>query len=510
MKILIVDDEDLTRQGLIRSVDWDSLGISRILEANDGVLGVSVALRERPDIILCDVRMPHLDGIQMVERIRQDMPQVSAIFMSGYSDKEYLMSAIKLNAINYIEKPIDNSELVAALRKAIEQCLRQTRQNDAEMANTNAAADSLAYLLTTPPTDAAVKDEINSLCSQFYQHYSSDKFKYITTIIVKLASAPEASAELSYIYQQLRASLAPMHIHVIFTEKRLYHLVYHLYSSSPISDTMLHTACELIKKQFANYKEYNIAVGCSAAGIFNAYKSYESAVILLQSSYFFHNEEVLYHSGDNAASFSSQPDFDQIKADYSDAIEKKDSDTLSALQESLYNSCSQSLILLPNQVKSVYYDLLAMVISSSSENIMDYMDHCFSYDRLHELLVDRTSVYLSQQASSSSENKTVYLIKSYIADHYSNPSLSVKDISDYAHLSVSYLCTFFKSETGTTLNQYITYFRMDKAAQMLLDPRNTINEISSAVGYNDSNYFGKSFKKNIGLSPSEYREKVMK
>ena len=100
------------------------------------------------------------------------------------------------------------------------------------------------------------------------------------------------------------------------------------------------------------------------------------------------------------------------------------------------------------------------------------------------------------------------MIKDYISRNYMNDTLSVKDISSHVYLSTSYVCTFFKSETGQTLNQYLTEFRMEKAKQLLSDPRYKISEISSKVGYTDGNYFGKSFKKYSGFSPSEYREKM--
>ena len=89
-------------------------------------------------------------------------------------------------------------------------------------------------------------------------------------------------------------------------------------------------------------------------------------------------------------------------------------------------------------------------------------------------------------------------------------SLSVKDISAHVFLSASYVCTFFKNETGQTLNQYLTEYRMEKAKQLLKNGRFKISDISSRVGYSDGNYFGKSFKKYSGLSPSEYREKNLK
>ena len=91
MKLLIVDDEQLTREGIVSSVDWETVGITEVLEADDGVNGLEMAKRHQPDIVLCDVRMPRMDGIAMLERIEALFPDTVAIFMSGYSDKEYLV-----------------------------------------------------------------------------------------------------------------------------------------------------------------------------------------------------------------------------------------------------------------------------------------------------------------------------------------------------------------------------------------------------------------------------------
>lgn len=118
------------------------------------------------------------------------------------------------------------------------------------------------------------------------------------------------------------------------------------------------------------------------------------------------------------------------------------------------------------------------------------------------LLNEKTSV-------SSQESSPVTLMKDYIYKNYSNASLSVKSISDYACLSVAYACTVFKTETGKTLNQYLTEYRMGKAKQLLLDPRIRVSDISSRIGYLDGGYFSKSFKKATGLSPTEYREKLL-
>ena len=115
MKLLIVDDEELTRVGVISSIIWQSIGIDEVLQADDGMNGLEMARMHKPDIILCDVRMPRLDGIQMLEQLETILPDVVPVFMSGYSDKEYLKAAIKLKAVNYIEKPLDPLEIQDAV-----------------------------------------------------------------------------------------------------------------------------------------------------------------------------------------------------------------------------------------------------------------------------------------------------------------------------------------------------------------------------------------------------------
>ena len=140
---------------------------------------------------------------------------------------------------------------------------------------------------------------------------------------------------------------------------------------------------------------------------------------------------------------------------------------------------------------------------------MDVLESCFNVQDLHEILASRTEAFFSRLEHTVRENSTIFLIKDYISKNYRNELLSVKDISDHVFLSTSYVCTFFKNETGQTLNQYLTQYRMEKAKQLLADPRYKITDISSKVGYSDSNYFGKSFKKYCGLSPSEYRERTL-
>ena len=333
MKLLIVDDEELTRNGLISIIDKKKLGIDTIYVADDGINGLNMAQKEQPDIILCDVRMPRLDGIGMLEKIKQSAPNTVAIFMSGYSDKEYLMSAIKLGAINYIEKPIDQLDLESAIQKAIEQCLRIKRESAADEMNTNQAASELAYYLTMPYQTC--KDSVDYINQQFYKHYNSiDKFKYISTIIVKISAASEINSKLQYIYQRLRTELSSSHIHIIFTEKRLFYLVYHIYSDSPISEDNIAFVCEQLNKAFCDCGDYFITIGGTVHGIENAYHSYENAVILLQKSFFFPPCTIIKSDLSTKDMSNSIP---EIIANFSTALESANEKNIKTVLSNLYD-----------------------------------------------------------------------------------------------------------------------------------------------------------------------------
>lgn len=191
------------------------------------------------------------------------------------------------------------------------------------------------------------------------------------------------------------------------------------------------------------------------------------------------------------------------------------------LLENLFQYFYRNPTLLQNQVKDLYYKLLLALDDarkqlkvtspsvSGQSSIVDMLEHCFTFQEIHQILKEKTEQFFADAQNLTEDNPTIFMIKEYISKNYGNETLSVKDISTHVFLSTSYVCTFFKNETGQTLNQYLTEYRMERAKQLLADPRYKITDISSKVGYSDGNYFGKSFKKYSGLSPSEYREKMI-
>lgn len=520
MKLLIVDDEELTRTGLISSIDWDSLGITEILQADDGVNGLEMARLHKPEIILCDVRMPRMTGIAMLERLEKILPDCVPIFMSGYSDKEYLKAAIKLKAVNYIEKPLHPEEVRDAVLEAQSLYRQKLRSHRGEALHSQETATRLAQKLTLPPSD---NSEIADLCLELGQPELLDPDMNFTSIIVKLNSGVESSGIfLEDILNDISYFLEHYHLKCLFVEKRVQYLVHHIYGSNAPSPTTLSAVGSYISRQYDCCGKHLIAAGNTVTDISRVYQSYASAVILLQNCFFFPEKTFLT---ENTIKQLSQkgPVPDSLQSPENTfskyLLAGEETHCVQFLEELFrYYSCNHTFM--PNQIRDLYYQLFNALSSSRKKNqvesglhekqdlIMDTLNNAFTYEELHESLKEKTSQYFEDARNSQPENSTIFMIKDYISRNYMNDTLSVKDISSHVYLSASYVCTFFKSETGQTLNQYLTEYRMEKAKQLLSDPRYKISEISSKVGYTDGNYFGKSFKKYSGFSPSEYREKM--
>ncbi len=509
----------LTRTGLVTSINWINLGIDEVYQAQDGVDGYHVAMNHKPDIILSDVRMPRMTGIEMLEKIRQELPDTVFIFMSGYSDKEYLKAAIKLQAVSYVEKPLDIEEVSEVVREAIDRCQSIRQNRDAESLSDSISANHLATCLTIPYR--SVKDSIQSLSQDYCRKYgSAEMFHAAFTLILQIEEETELAPDFLRMFEDaVHERLRTLRLHVISTEKKTNLFVFHMFKKDTFSETTIQQAVNIFCSQLAvlDIRDWYITCGSIVSGIHKLYESYSSAVISLQHSYFFEPTTVLLENTPLPA--KNPVALDRISDDISGALKAADAKALEQLCQKMYDAIYQNPALLRRSVQTLYYQMITVLLEqrrqrqlsdngliSNTAEALDIVNRSFSFGGMHRYFVELVQKYLDDINQHVPENSSVYLIKQYIQKHYGNPMLSTKEISEYAALSASYACTVFKNETGQTLNQYLTEYRLERAKELLADPRNNVSDVASQVGYNDSNYFGKAFKKYVGASPSDYRE----
>ncbi|MBR5046794.1 MAG: response regulator [Eubacterium sp.] len=518
MRLLLVDDEKLTQQGIVNSINWSDFGIEEVLVADDGQQGLELAREYHPEIILCDVRMPRMTGIEMIEKILAFSPDSVPILISGYSDKEYLKAAIKLKALSYIEKPLNIPEVEETLREAVRQyqTSRRYRQNELNQMQSDKAA--LALLFSMPRT-AETENRILQLIGKTKLHI--DEQTSFETWVVKLARSEQIS--LSSVEKKQKAFCELIRrkgLNVLYTQKHTYNYIFFIYSNFRISEKESIWIGQTLKKSCTDVENFYVSKGRQHKGIWGAYESYSEAALLLESSFFFPNKMILTpdmpESKHNMADFRKK--YPHYLSEFASALEIQNQGECKDMLDLLYHYSQRSLNMLPNDVKDVYYRLFILIqeaeqnlyVSSSlprkdSDAIMSYLDEFETLDQVSRAISQRMEAFFEQQSSFTKESPMIYQIKEYIADNYTDESLSVRDISEYVDRSVSYICSFFKSETGKTLNQYITEYRILRAKQLLKDPEIKISTVSRQVGYSDGNYFAKLFRKMEGVSPSAYR-----
>jgi len=518
LKILIIDDEKLSREGLLHNIDWDSLRINEVILAEDGQKGITLAQQHCPEIILSDIRMPHMNGIQMAEKIHEILPDTCIIFISGYSDKEYLKAAIKLKAIRYVEKPIEQKEIEDALREAVQQIEIAKHSRHAELSHQREQSSQLALTIIQKEGLDASK-EILTLTRSL--NLTIKENTYFTTCLVEFQTpiSTLSSQALGTLLQEVSQMLAKLELSEIYAYKNDRYLILHIYGMKKPSDAILEKCCTYLQTHLSAFCNFFIAMGKTVCGIRQVYQSYISAAILLQSSFFREYNEILT---DNEQKTDSQLLKDQILP-FSMALSEKNIQKARQIIDGLFADLRNCQTLLQGQVKDIYYQYFMQIQNylttnqiwtteqnQATESIWESISRCPTLKELHTMLCHKLEMLSESLENATLESSLVFQIKSFICKNYSIDSLSVKDIGEHVYLSPSYVCTLFKNETGVTLNQYLTEYRIEMAKQLLCDKQYKIADISSKVGYSDSSYFGKAFKKSIGLSPTEYREKMMK
>lgn len=522
-KILIVDDEALTREGIRASIAWEDFRIGTVLEAENGREGLRLARKHLPEIILTDVRMPQMSGVDMAEQVRRFLPNTSIIFMSGYSDKEYLKAAIRYKAVRYVEKPLNLLELEEALREAVAQYseaqLSQESRTGAE-AETGGSVASLLSRALPHEGEEGIR-LLESECAKLGYLFPADTS--FTVMILKFAEkhlsdleTPEARLAMQESQRECVSYFARFSLQEVHLHKYDRYLIYFLYGPRPSGETILRIARK-IQTLYRTIGDLFLAVGRTCPGVGRAYDSYASAVILMRSSFFYERGSII--TEEDSENAGRAVNLSGYAARFGELLRERDREAVDTFLEDVFAQCRGVHTLLPNQVKDEYYKLFialenaahASLIETVQEggSVLDILDRAHTLTELHGALQRAVSEYFEVMEAYQPENATVFAIKEYIARQYADPALSVKTISDHVHRSASYVCTLFKGATDQTLNQFITEYRIERAKRLLEDPCFKIAEISSRVGYVDGNYFGKCFKKYVGLSPSEYRDKML-
>lgn len=505
MKVLIMEDEMQTRQGIAEGVPWQTFGITEVYTAKNGEMGYEMARDHRPDIILSDIRMPRMDGITAAKRLRRVLPGCSLIFISAYPEKQYFKEAIRLKSVSFVEKPVDMGELENVLREAVEEQSRGKLQEEEREKAFLYSAQQLVTRLNRNRFESreACRRELMTAGIQ------ADEYRLFATILVRYYRGADREDEARWNYfcesAEKKALLAPAR--VLAGQKQSDLIVFHLFMRR---EEELFSVRAWLKKETAQLRRIYILEGSTQRSYMKLHESYNDAVLQVNRAFYLPYGELV--SG-GESDIVMTLDLGGWMAEFTERLRTGRLQELPELLESYrqqilgrrkvhYTVIQEFYLYLYGELDR-YMEQNARYAGEQRDAYTGALMKYGNFEEYHGALL--AMLENMQSAGDADEDDIVARIRKYVAQNYRNPWLSIGEIAEAVKKSVSHVCVVFKRETGETLNQYLTETRMEAAKAYLDNPRNSVKAVARECGYTDSSYFTRAFKKYTGKTPSEYR-----
>lgn len=524
-KILLVDDEDLIRNAIATIINWQSIGVTEILQAEDGEMGLEMARRHRPDIVLTDIRMPFMDGLEMSKHIVAELPYTKVIILTGHDEFEYAVSSIKLGITDYIVKPISAENLMTVMSRAVAKLQEERKIKMTQQKIRSQLRQSLP-LLKEKLLNQLISSKINR--ETFFEKLEYTEldlnYKTYTVCIIEAAFRQTQSMEDDeMVHLLLKSSLesAFQKYGIVFSNYSNQHIV--LLRDLPADDYEVRSSFQ--RKFYDHHDQFrqtqectiNTAIGITVESLERIPESYETArhalsyKTALGDDMLFDFLELGYKSND--FSFPADLIEEIVKSAYLNIDYQA---SLSELLQYLANCKNLSA----EHLQVLSFEIVTQInkaLLQTDYNInLDGYQTIYKACKISKLAEFEQCIreYLKAIYKFFMENKQtrkqllIQNVKQYIEKYYSDPDLNLNTVAGHVFINPSYLSALFKKEAGISFVDYITQVRIEKAKLFLAQDDIKSYEAAQKAGYEDPHYFSVCFKKQTGMSPSEYRKKM--
>lgn len=528
IKVFLVEDEYVVREGIKTKVPWEANGYEFCGEAPDGELALSLIDKAHPDILITDIKMPFMDGLELSKLVRNKYPEMEIVFLTGHAEFEYAKMAISLGAAEYLSKPVSSTDLLNALapiKQKIEEREREKKllkQYSEEMQeNTEMDKGELFNLLVSGGTPTAMllqrASELNiDLVASCYnllllkvkstKHEQDEFSKSVVKSFLEIDALcrdgnpiaferiPEGRA---YIFMAESASkLEEKESDFVNKVKQAFDEKSNISYFGGIGDPVfrlgeLSNCYENAERAFA----HRFLVGGN--------RIIRNSDIKLNSETLAETDVVVPNQLDltGFAEFLKLGSQDEARYFVDDFFAGLDSATVKSLLMRQY-VVVDAFLKVSDFVKSIGGN--PQVLEQVTENKETLATEKGAAEYLCRLL--KAAISEREGISKDKNGKHVSDIIDYIEANYTNEELNLNMVAEYVNFSPSHLSAIFSQETGMTFIKYLTDLRIRKAKELLRCTAMRSSEICEAVGYKDPHYFSYLFKKNVGMSPMEYRE----
>ena len=536
LKLLVVDDKPAEREGIINITDWNSIGITIAGEAENGLDGIEKAKMLKPDIIITDIVMPHVDGFKMVEEIKKTIPDIKVIFISCFDNFNFAKSAINVNAMGYVLKPIIAGELLSTVSKVTGIHIKEIERKKEE-------EDLIRHLRENLPVirDQFIKDILFGLLKNEEEIWDKNDFleaglssSSYHVLAAECDSLENGSEKLSEEKKQLKhleikewidkickTYHSNIGYYITSVDRSRLAILIIQYGDKPFD---IGSFAENLKKELTDQFKLEFTIGISGTVncITAVHSCYQEACDALKFKFYLGKNQIIDYSEiyqDRNTKKHHLINSESVQNELKYLIMTGEQDEIDQFTEKLFENETVDI-----NIHYIQYTCISIVsylqisLSELNESLRSiFHDEFGIFEEILKLdtLIDikhwlkdfiwSVSSFLSSK-NSSKYKKVIDIIKDYLHNHYTE-DLSVSEIAEKVYLSPCYTNYIFRKETGKTLIEYLTKIRIEEAKKLLQNSLLKVYEIAEKVGYKSNSYFCSVFKEHCGMTPLEYRDR---
>lgn len=524
-KVMLVDDEILIREMVKECIPWEKEGFQFVGDAPDGEIALQLIEQLQPDILITDIMMPFMDGLELSSIVRKRMPDIKIVILSGHGEFEYARSALRLGVEEYCLKPVSAVSMIELLhgvsRKIDEERLEKERTrkqllSEAEMTKEKLLHDLCCGFLTTSEAIHLSSAISLDLMSPYYSVVILDSREFAVDADGDSSARSAADASLG---AEVTASLANFGDLLAFKRSRT-ETVWIMKGESP----------EQLEERLRPFRTMRDQAADTDGGFSPAVGigSVHDRLQGIHLSYLDAEENMHWHrlskQNKRQMSVSAQVPLDSSafldRAKFMDFLKIGSAAEADTFVKSYVAGMSRHDWATSPIGYYILNDLTIEVLHAAKETFRNIGSHEEALERFQagigavrtqedacSYLISLAEQYWKWRAEGADKyGELIVKVKEYIAENYDKEYISLQSASEYVRLSPSHLSKVFSQETGQTFIEYLTQTRIHKAMELLLTTHAKSYEVAFKVGYNDAHYFSNLFKRVTGMTTKQFRK----
>lgn len=536
MKVFLVEDEYIVREGIKNNIDWEKNGYDFCGEASDGELAFPMISEKRPDIVITDIRMPFMDGIELSRMIKEEYPEIKIIILSGHEEFEYAKAAIQIGVEEYLLKPINGDELLQVVNRVAQKIKEENESR--ETLQEGEGDENFEYakrqLLSSLIDDNASLSDAMEQGKKIHLNLMAQCYNIMMLKLQRKNKEQGFSQRILELYKTMEDALKEQDGQSIMFDRAPEGKVILFMGSG---EEEIRRNMDVFAGQFREilpeYEDvtYFGSVGVPVMRLRELGESYEAAShgfsyrFLTEPNQIVDNHTV-FDQTRNEKKFScsiGSVDIQNLdKQKIESFLKGGEMDEIHFFVEEYMKNTGDagknSMIFRQYIVMDMFFAASHFLtqITDGREQLGEPFE---SPEQMQKIVSDleATVVYIKElftkvmqvrDAQTTEHNSDVVEnAKKYISENYHDEELTLNTVAHEVNVSPNHLSAMFSQKTGQTFVKYLTDVRMHRAKELLKCTSKRSNEICEEVGYRDPHYFSHLFKKNVGCSPIQYRER---